>query len=58
MSIVNATNDDASVAILVLHLRDGEYREVIKYVRPEHAVSKVLEGFRMDVEELFAKARA
>lgn len=98
MSIVNATHDDASVAILelfprqgewrdgdlvdkrrdyavagiaeywlidprnesiqVLHLRDGEYRDVIRAGRTEHAVSRVLPGFRMDVEELFTKARA
>ncbi len=49
--------DPRKDSIQVLHLRDGEYREVIKYVRTEHAVSRVLKGFRIDVEELFAKAR-
>ena len=50
--------DPRKDSIQVLHLRDGEYPEVIKYVRTEHAVSRVLKGFRIDVEELFAKARA
>jgi len=50
--------DPRNDSIQVLHLRDGEYREVIRAGRSEHAVSRVLQGFRMDVEELFAKARA
>lgn len=50
--------DPRDDSIQVLHLRDGEYREAIKFVRPEHAVSRILEGFWMNVEELFAKARA
>ena len=50
--------DPRNDSIRVLHLLDCEYREVIQYVRPERAVSRVLEGFRIDVEELFAKARA
>ena len=50
--------DPRNDSIQVLHLRDGEYRDVIRSGRTEHAVSRVLKGFRMDVEELFEKARA
>ena len=50
--------DPRNDSIQVLHLCDGEYRELIRTGRTGHAESRVLKGFRMDVEELFAKARA
>ena len=50
--------DPRNDSIQVLQLRDGEYRELIRTGRTGHAESRVLKGFRMDVEELFAKARA
>jgi Uma2 family endonuclease len=50
--------DPRNDTIRVLHLRDGEYRETIRTGCTEHAESRILEGFRMNVDELFAKARA
>ncbi len=65
MSIVNATHDDASVAILELFPRQGEWRDGDYFSLPGnrmvelvHGHVEVLPGFRMDVEELFTKARA
>jgi len=62
MSIVNGTNDDASAAILELfprqgEWRDGEYLEVIQSGSTEHALSRVLPGFRIDVGQIFHQAQ-
>jgi Uma2 family endonuclease len=50
--------DPRDDSIQVLSLIDGEYAAAIRSGRTEHAVSKVLPGFRMDVGQLFSKARA
>lgn len=49
--------DPRKDSIQVLHLRDSEYLEVTQAGRTEHAASRVLAGFRINVDELFAKAR-
>lgn len=50
--------DPRDESICVLHLSDSEYRDTVKFVRPDHAVSEILPGFSVDVDKLFRQARA
>ena len=50
--------DPRDDSIQVFHLRDGTYSDGIRAISGQSAESKVLSGFRTDVAELFARARA
>ena len=50
--------DPRDDSIQVFYLRDGSYSDGIRTISGQSAESKVLSGFRTDVAELFAKARA
>ncbi len=50
--------DPRDDSIQVLCLRNGEYRDVVRSVSPDHAVSEILPGFSVDVYKLFRQARA
>lgn len=50
--------DPRDDSIQVLHLCDGAYLDAARSVRPAQAVSEILPGFSVDVDELFRQARA
>lgn len=50
--------DPRDDSIQVFYLRDGAYSDGIRVISGQSAESKILSGFRTDVAELFARARA
>jgi len=50
--------DPRDDSIQVLCLRNGEYRDGVRSVSPDHAVSEILPGFSVDVNKPFGQARA
>jgi Uma2 family endonuclease len=50
--------DPRDDSIQVFYLRDGAYSDGIRMISGQSAESKILSGFRTDVAELFARARA
>ena len=50
--------DPRDDSLLVLQLRDAAYQEVNAQTRTQTAASVVLDGFHIDVQQLFCEARA
>jgi len=50
--------DPRDDSIQVLCLRDGEYNDAVRCIRPTQAFSEILPGFSVDLDDLFRQARA